>query len=138
MPGVLKYKDPTTNQWTPTGSPLPEGTEMDLLWENASPGSNFSPQTINVDSTGYKFLYVLYRNHTTSTNAIGYLVMKDSSYNRFMEAAMSVNYHRAILEITDGTIKFDDAKYYPSYSKSSSSANNENSAMIPLAIYGIK
>jgi len=40
---------------------------MDLLWENASPTSSFTPQTISLDLSGYKFVLVVMGAYSSST-----------------------------------------------------------------------
>ena len=38
-----------------------------LLWENASPGSSFKAQTIALDLSNYEFVYVEFRESTSSS-----------------------------------------------------------------------
>lgn len=130
MPGVLKYKDPTTGAWTPTGSPMPEGLKMDLLWENASPTSSFATQTITLNTEDYKYFLLEYmfsssspivRTPFTIINRVG------TSAGCYMNNA-SAELGRDII-VNNGSITIGDCKQ-------SSTVKNTN--IVPTRIYGIK
>lgn len=134
MPGVLKYKDPVTNQWTPTGSPLPEVTEMDLLWENASPTSAFAAQTVNVNSIGYSLVKIIWSydiNHPDRCSSQDAPLGKTMEMTIWSDAATPTGYYRFADINQDGSITFTNASIR-------NNVNASNANIIPYRIYGIK
>lgn len=107
--------------------------EMELLWENASPTSDFAEQTVNVDLNGYTHYKVL----CTATNATYKNTIVPSDIIPVDKGAL-ISYgwgdvntvaHRRITATTSNSITFGGA----SYNKAAG-----NSYVIPIEIYGIK
>ena len=126
---VAKYKDPSTGEWTPIGLSVggTSGMEMDLLWENASPTSEFEPQTISLDLTDYQCAIVMFLQGSI-------IIDRFRTYN--FTSAVGRNYIRG-LNMTDNGIDIGGGQIIMTYGDNSSVTTN-NGANIPLRIYGIK
>lgn len=112
---------------------------MDLLWTNASPTSEFAPQTITFDDNGYKYYlissleYAFDENrHTLSLsillpNQSGLLI---NGYISDGVGAATLGL-RKIISSTSSSITFGNAKI---------TVNNSvtNSQSVPYQIYGVK
>ena len=112
------------------------GLQMELLWENASPDSEFAAQTLSIENGPYDMFIVTARKNTTSKDYPNTITFKNKSgkINGFSEYLQ----YRS-LTITDNTFNFSDAVRYTTYgSSSSSSKDNDNSNVIPIYIFGIK
>lgn len=116
---------------------------VELIWSNASQGSEFPPQTIPLDLNGYDFVLVrfsvststsVYKNEFTpikassSRNAVIHLV-------NFTSAATLVVYYRTFSAQNTG-ITFTDA--YSKNTASTAEATTNNNNLIPIAVYGFK
>lgn len=116
---------------------------VELVWSNASQGSEFPPQTIPLDLNGYDFVLVrfavststsVYKNEFTpiktsgSRNAVIHLV-------NFTSAATIVVYYRTFSAQNSG-ITFTDA--YSKNTASTAEATTNNNNLIPVAVYGFK
>ena len=103
--------------------------EMELLWTNASPTSNFAAQNISLDLSGYDEALVYFRVATdqygiiSARGAIG-----DGAVTSFIWGDTGGYGHRWT-DLTTTQVKF----YGASYNKASN-----NKYCIPVAIYGIK
>lgn len=107
---------------------------MELLWENASPTSVFSAQTITLDLSAYTHVLV------------SALVSKDQSYNSHVSTIAKIgDKHRVegiaghinlrcFIASANGVV-FEDAQWVETYGGSGIATNN---SMIPTRIYGIK
>lgn len=113
---------------------IPTGVTMELLWENASPTSEFAAQTISVDTSGYEFFLIRYRISTGSAIRADFLISKDGTYRTFIAGGSSANggiaYNIARdITITDSSIAF---------TVGSANAIDAAAVVIPIKIYGIK
>ena len=113
---------------------------MELLWENASPSSDFAAQTIALDLSQIDVVKVVYKVMTTSDNEYTF----EASVNR---SATIINFVNASFSSTtqvssrDLTINPDGIIFKDSLNKqitSSSAASTSNSRIIPIKIYGVK
>ena len=109
-------------------------TSMTLLWENASPTSDFAEQTLAIDWTPYDFLRVESNNDVTDVackgNTCRLFLPNPYQDGVFAFAARPVY-------CTDGGLYFGDARYGSSNS-GFDKTSVQNQRLIPLRIYGIK
>lgn len=108
-----------------------------LLWTNPNDSSAFEPQIINIDLSPYAFIDIDFEWGTTNKNHIVQRFLIGGNYVGRLNASYGANSkvlccYRSF-DFTKSTIKFADAWV----STSSSDAKN-NSAAIPLRIYGIR
>ena len=103
------------------------GLEMELLWENASPTSGFSAQTLNLDLSEYEYIVVLC---TAASTAIGFI-----GSSTVIQQPEGKNYLRRI-EIKSDGIDFYDTYRYETYGTGATVVASD--ACIPYRIFGIK
>lgn len=118
---------------------LKKKDERVLLWENASPGSTFKGQTINVDATQYG-LIVLEERYSTETQSRETFIFTpvNGGYARELAGAeySNVGYHSRWMEFKTSGITFGD-NYYKNIN-TSTGGKVDNTYQIPQKIYGIK
>ena len=108
---------------------------MDLLWENEAPTSNFSAQTITgISVNSYSLIYLLFRLGTSSTKTCTVLI-ESSNRNQFYALIVDGS-ARAYRMVTLG----DSSVVYDSSYQGSLTADVsvKNQYVIPYAVYGIK
>ena len=111
-----------------------------LLWENASPNSNFGGGDIVIDTSRYNFFVIFAKNDRTLTAENAYLIGKSISGEQTMRANYLDGINTAIksyfrsLVIDDGKITFDEIGVY--YFANGMTKNAQ--FMIPTKIYGIR
>ena len=111
---------------------------MELIWENDSPTSVFTAQTISIDLSGYYAIMIIGDGHANSSDhtkttgvsplyPIGYVGqwVSSSNYNRVAEGGIRV------ISVDKNGITF-------SVAHSASSFNLNDAYGIPLKIYGMK
>ena len=106
--------------------------EMELLWENASPTSDFAAQTVNINFSGYTHYFVefaLSNSYSTVIVPSAITPINKLAMGLYVWGDLSTVAHRRVTAITSTSITFAVAYY-----------NKEinNNALIPTAIYGIK
>lgn len=106
-----------------------------LLWENASPGSEFVKQTIDLDITGYAGFIVVAAASRWDGSEAELQTLLGSTIDEVAEFYLEVgdpftDYYRREITISEEGIDFDSC-----YENKSSSYN---SRLIPLRIYGVK
>lgn len=107
---------------------------MDLLWTNSSPTSEFIGQTLNLDLSQYSLIYIVVKFSTiSSSNVIGFL--GNTNFNGIILASHFRNYLRSA-NISSNSIVFGDCGYFASYGTNTQTTSNGN--LIPYRIYGIK
>ena len=106
--------------------------KIDELWSNNNTSTQSLPQTVNISTTGYKLLYILFKNYTFYGEISEIIIQTNNSLTYY---ALSVNTNnkgnimsRGVKIVSNG-VKFDDAFV---------GNTADNKAMIPLKIYGIK
>lgn len=111
------------------------GLSMELLWENASPASTFANQTVPLDTS--KFTAVLIEFRSGASNAVRipsvmafskgsrYIALGDNNAGTIITRAFAVN---------DADIAFSAGYKYSTYK----TYTEDNTVVIPVAIYGIK
>lgn len=118
-------------------------TSMTLLWENASPTSDFAAQTIALDLSGYDGVKIV-RTEKANTEANR---GANGTFHMIVDAQVSyINYEGNIQVIflqrdytpSDTGIIFKDCKQCGYYAGSWGKGELRNDLMKPLKIYGIK
>lgn len=109
---------------------------MDSLWENASPNSEFSAQTLNIDFSQYDYILITFKSGTRSAGTKR-ITNKINEYGiiEFSQLWTSPYFSNRIYEVYSDRIYIQ-----PNYKISfgSSTASIDNSIAIPLKIEGIK
>lgn len=108
------------------------GINMDLLWTNASPTSTFASQSQSIDLSKYKFVYIIFRQFTSNSNYIGFLVKVDGSTNLISVGDDAFAYR--LITVNTSGVTYTDASYCTEYA----SKVTNNSFAIPYQIYGVK
>ena len=104
-----------------------------LLWTNASPGSSFAGQTVQLDLSGYDIVVVLGRVNTTSDNYCSCIAFKGIGnflgFVTYHSTASKIGRYRWVTPSDSGVV-FSNCTY--------SSGDTDNANAIPYQIYGIK
>ena len=112
---------------------LDNGTlKMDQLWENNNSATAFAPKTVNINTDGYKLLYILFKNYTFYGEIAEIIIPTNNSYTYYCLSVYTNNKGNIMsrgVKIVSGGVKFDDAFLVNTA---------DNKAMIPFKIYGIK
>lgn len=116
-----------------------KNSTVDLLWENPTPTSAFSAQTINVDTSGYEMLYVMFLTATDYT----YLNVSAILNNSFVEkqvlmSGAGMTQVRRNLSITDAGIVFENGFFSKNSASGTISNGNGTKYAVPYRIYGRK
>lgn len=124
-------------QWsTVTPATIGAMAEWDLLWENASPTSSFSSQTIPMDLSAYDVVAIAYGIFNDSDGAIKFaFAIVDSPFNSgkaFMDGAFAYAGSRNVRRyfVASSTGVDIQAGYY--------NTGDNATACVPYRIYGIK
>ena len=111
------------------------GIEMVRLWENASPGSSFSPQTVSVNATGCAFLLVEMKYRNDLTSGALFLAPIGKKFGARQVSSVSVSnpqYASRFIEAgTNGVVFGEGYDQGPT-------TTQDNAYAIPTAIYGVK
>ena len=154
--GTSAPTDPTTKIWLDTDEPgmsavssvngatgtvvldandVGAMAEWDLLWTNASPLSSFSGQTISINLSGYDFVKIVFNWYVGNSTSEKYC-------QDFLCGATSLTYRSDVggyistrtVTISGSGIVFGSC----SESQGTGSTSTNNSACVPVYIYGIK
>lgn len=106
------------------------GINMDLLWTNASPTSNFAKQTISLNLNNYKMVYIVIRRSTSNNNLHNSLIVKkgESGFIFCYLGGYGLLY-REIEGVSNSGVNFGVGVM---------NGNTDNQYGIPIYIYGIK
>lgn len=115
---------------------------IDLLWENSSPTSAFSGQTINLDLSDYDFVLIGYNGtgyqNTLSDNGRNYIICSKSGKEAIMKSSSTSNvWGIRQVNVQASSIVFGSG-YYVWAMSSSAGSEARNTASVPKEIYGIK
>jgi len=109
--------------------------EMDLLWTNPNPTSDFAGQTLSLDLTNYAMVLVLSNANRTDDK---YVSCTSTFVVKGVKAKL-LNYEKRFefrtLNATNSSIVFSDNTNISTYNGSATTDNGWN---IPYKIYGIK
>lgn len=120
-------------------------TGMKLLWTNASPNSAFGEQTLNLDLSGYDFVYIEFLTHCSSGAWRWYRITQTVPVNHesdwkfykavgFSETGSAMAFRA--YSLANNQIRFGKSYYAASYN--TSTLSESNNLYVPVAIYGIK
>jgi hypothetical protein len=101
---------------------------MKLLWENASPTSDFSSQTISVSLDGYDSYMIIARFHTSVTLEVAQNARVGNGILLFCNDAEK--FYRRNITYSASSLTFSECKY--------SGYVTNDAYLIPVAIYGTK
>ena len=104
---------------------------MELLWENASPSSEFAGQTISLDLNGYEAIYVITDQTSVYVKNSGWRNINGFEFYDSVRKA----YVRSVDFLSNG-VKFSDCRCADF--KSLNTINTTNNFNKPTHIYGIK
>ena len=115
---------------------------MELLWENASPSSDFAAQTIELSSTQYRYVKIEFatvdppievRKTVTFYGQRSEVTSSDSNN-------VIVQLYRRAIQYTDSGVIFKDVNYsmYTATSKTFNAMTNVETVLKPYRIWGIK
>ena len=111
---------------------LKEIATLDLLWENASPTSEYNDQRISMNLTKYKFVYILYILSTSVAEYIGGLFKPNIGRMNCFTMNPQLRYRNVTVSNTG--ISFNEGWLVTGVT----SENKDNNQMIPYKIYGVK
>ena len=147
----MYYLNPATGKYELQGAPhvdayskeevdaliaaIPKGVEMELLWENASPTSNFAKQTVELDLSEYDSVMVLAKVNTAAIPIYLPPVYITIGGEGMLLCCWRVLMRRQISSVTTTSVVFDDSYSVPNYS---TTEVVDNSCTVPYQIYGIK
>ena len=111
------------------------GLKMDLLWENASPSSEFAAQTVSLDLEDYQYIYLQCYLHNENDDKPLVTTLLSFSDSAFWIASPGYVTRVRRLSVTKTGITFEVGQKYATYAAAATTANG---AIIPYRIYGIK
>lgn len=107
---------------------------MELLWENASPQSEFAKQTVSLDLSEYDMVEISF-NLQTGVLAISHQLKCKVDGGRVTASTPgTTKYARRSTNVSMTGINFGDCSSY----SSSNDATTTNGSLIPVYVYGIK
>jgi hypothetical protein len=106
--------------------------EMELLWENASPSSEFAAQTIRIDVRDYDYLELVNLVVTSATVITTHQIPTDGGYLTYVGYSPddTKTYKRFYIVDSNGFLEVTGAVL--------NETTTALDRMIPLKIYGIK
>lgn len=107
------------------------GIRMKLMWENASPTSQFGSQHLTVAHEEFKLLLFNASEHTTSGNSTNSVLVPGNAAMIYSTNG-SVGMCARLVSFSEGTI------YIGNGYQATSGWKNDDTVCIPLKIYGIK
>lgn len=116
------------------------GLSMELLWENASPDSSFSGQTISVDLSGYDFLMIEFLTYVKTADYADYhgiVITRVGTKDNVSGFGETGSYFcfRGFSSNNSG-ITFETGRYADKYQDDELASSNN--LYVPQKIYGIK
>lgn len=102
---------------------------VDLLWENASPTSEFAGQAISIDLSAYKIIYITMFGHVNTQNESYTMFFIDKNKGYVFVGWYGAQYSERSVTITNSGVYFGGGK--------TGGAVNNN-YLIPYRIYGVK
>ena len=98
--------------------------KVDLLWCNATPSSEFAPQTISLDLSKYKFAYILFYRKNDDSTKKGNILIKKGEGSVCVSLYGDTVIARHVTEVSDNGVVFG-------------LGHTDNIFMIPYQIYGV-
>lgn len=112
--------------------------DADLLWTNNSVSSNFASQTINVNYSEYKYLFVLWIILLGGTRINTQIIsLSEPSYKNanMFNIGGRFGYRNLAINANKTSLTFEDTNYFETYG---GNASVRADMCIPYRIYGIK
>lgn len=113
--------------------------QMVKLWENASPTSAFSPQTLSLSLAGYTAVLIYFRNHISAGTYMDYetsaIAEVGKKYVHNTAGETGYEHTDRSFSVSTGGITFENCYFAGA---GASSLTTSNRCLIPLRIYGIK
>lgn len=105
-----------------------------ILWTNSNPTSDFNGQNIQLQTTDFDMVQIIYyaANNVTRYQSTGFIPVGESVLSTMMNAKSYIRPFRII----DNILTFDDCRTYNSYNSLDMTINN--AALIPIYIIGYK
>ena len=114
---------------------LKEVATLDLLWENASPTSEFKSQGISFPNAKYKFLYFEFRQNAGLDRYCFYLMRHDN----LDSLVNTISYDNLRIFIRAMTVSNNNVSFSGGYrSDTYASYTTDDTILIPYRIYGVK
>ena len=107
---------------------------MDLLWENISPTSSFSSQTVQLSLNGVTKIEIVFQNKLSDGKSSSHIAYKSTTEWNFHSVDNSGKSVTRYLSFGNNSVYFGNGYEYGTYG--SYSQNNE--VLIPHRIYGFK
>lgn len=119
---------------------LIENHNMELLWENPDTSVGFSPQTINLDLSGYREVWVLYTHYTYSSSSSNPIFKLSKLLKGYpVECTIPATTNRSVpnrkCELSDTGVTFSDGS---GFDDSFTYVSSNHSWVMPVKIYGVK
>lgn len=111
---------------------------MDLLWENASPTSAFAAQTVSVDLSKYDMIAVLTDHLTIAKKGVSASITTYHALYTYQSYGYQVRLGQRKFTASETGITFDAGWAMKGSNSWTYESAVNNSAAIPVAIYGIK
>jgi len=115
------------------------GVDMDLLWTNSSPTSNFAGQTVALDLSDYK-LVLVYFKRTNSSDKYGSSLCHVGMASNGMcppQGADATTMATRYYSVNSNGIAFENG-VYSNHGGANTSSYVDNNGCIPYKIYGIR
>lgn len=106
---------------------------MVLLWTNPNPTSSFTPQTVQVDLTNYRFVLISYENKAGSDPRLIHFVHEKGAKSIVSSIYSYKIINRTIDVITDSGVDFAGGGISDTYA----TITADNSYFVPYQIFGI-
>lgn len=117
------------SQWVLSLDERDSRIQIDRLWNNDSTASSFPKQTLSMDLSDYPILIVFHKPTTTQNGALGTPLLRGWDGRLINTIGGGTTFRtRTVFYDTSGIT------FYTGYS----GATEDNTAIIPVAIYGIK
>lgn len=113
------------------------GINLDLLWNNTSPGNLFVGKKINLDLSNYKIILIgfydtvnlrMVSTHISFKNETGHMI------TLFTPVSLLVR----TITVDNTGVTFGDGRSYRAYNNEETGVDESNNYMIPYRIYGVK
>lgn len=102
---------------------------VDLLWENASPTSEFTGQSLNIDMSAYKIIYITMYGHVNTQQESYSMFFIDKNIGYVFVGWYGAKYSERPVSITNSAVFFANGK---------TGGATDNKYLIPYRIYGVK
>lgn len=121
------------------GDALDTKAEIELVWENASPSSEFAAQTVSLDLLHAGFVIIEFRTTSSGTARPTVIIANGKMGNLNWLANATANYEILVIS-RNATVSNTGITFEKGYRKniSSTTATENNASAIPTRIYAIK